>query len=629
MPKKTSLSTINQTAIGNDNIQVVGSNNVITTITNFFAGHTEQQRAMRNRRAMLELVKNTWIKGVLERSLYNEVLIELGMEERPGAVNHPWDMQLKMPDKENRILPPGTSIMQVFDEMNGTVLILGEPGSGKTMVLLELARDCITRAELDDAQPIPVVFNLSSWSIPNQALADWLVNELITKYYVSKKLARSWIEHDELLLLLDGLDEVKIELRELCVQTINRFRDEHGSMHLVVCSRSADYEALITRLNLQNAVLLQPLTLWQIDEYFQRAGPEVASVHEALEYDATLLELVRQPLMLSITILAYLGVSSDEIRSVKTISINARREHVFNIYIKQMFERVARTKTDLYTPDQTKLWLGWLAKKMIDHGQSVFLIEHLQPDWLGANIKRLSYDVLALILTLLEIASLVLITGFMFGASQAWIVLLLVAGLYMFFVDKSTIGMIVPVEALRWSRRNLFKRPALPVIIGLIFYVIATSTGAWIEYRQFDAIVSNLLEGLPVFIIVWLFLGGLTEAEIEVKTSPNQGIRRSLLYSTISGILSLVFAATTLSTNPLILLASYLVISDWFGSYACSLHYILRFLLYRMGYMPLEYTRFLNYAVDRIFLRKIGGGYIFVHRLLMEHFAAMYQEEPK
>ena len=33
-------------------------------------------------------------------------------------------------------------------------------------------------------------------------------------------------------------------------------------------------------------------------------------------------------------------------------------------------------------------------------------------------------------------------------------------------------------------------------------------------------------------------------------------------------------------------------------------------------------------GVDLIFLRRVGGGYIFVHRLLMEHFAEMYVETP-
>jgi hypothetical protein len=35
------------------------------------------------------------------------------------------------------------------------------------------------------------------------------------------------------------------------------------------------------------------------------------------------------------------------------------------------------------------------------------------------------------------------------------------------------------------------------------------------------------------------------------------------------------------------------------------------------------YDALLDYAADRIFLRKVGGGYIFIHRMLMEYFAAL------
>lgn len=46
-------------------------------------------------------------------------------------------------------------------------------------------------------------------------------------------------------------------------------------------------------------------------------------------------------------------------------------------------------------------------------------------------------------------------------------------------------------------------------------------------------------------------------------------------------------------------------------------------ILYISGYSPWNYARFLDDAIDRLFLQKVGGGYIFVHRLLMEHFAQM------
>ena len=36
-----------------------------------------------------------------------------------------------------------------------------------------------------------------------------------------------------------------------------------------------------------------------------------------------------------------------------------------------------------------------------------------------------------------------------------------------------------------------------------------------------------------------------------------------------------------------------------------------------------DYARFLDHAADLIFLQKVGGGYRFIHRLLLEHFAEM------
>ena len=63
----------------------------------------------------------------------------------------------------------------------------------------------------DSTQPIPVVLNLSSWT-PRQSLADWLVSELKSKYYVSLKIGQPWVDSDELLLLLDGLDEVQSDI---------------------------------------------------------------------------------------------------------------------------------------------------------------------------------------------------------------------------------------------------------------------------------------------------------------------------------------------------------------------------------------------------------------------------------
>ncbi|TVQ19724.1 MAG: hypothetical protein EA367_10645, partial [Leptolyngbya sp. DLM2.Bin15] len=52
-------------------------------------------------------------------------------------------------------------------------------------------------------------------------------------------------------------------------------------------------------------------------------------------------------------------------------------------------------------------------------------------------------------------------------------------------------------------------------------------------------------------------------------------------------------------------------------------HVALRTTLFLHGHSPRNYADFLNYATERLLLQRVGGGYIFVHRLLLEHFAAL------
>src|SRR5712691_8608932 len=216
-----------------------------------------------NRQHMLAKVHTFWIKGVLEQSLNGAVLIDLGLHEQQDAIANPWRFVLQQPDHSSYPLPPGTRITQVYDEVGGELLVLGEPGSGKTTLLLKLACDLLDRARNNEAHSIPVVFNLSSWT-KQQLLSDWLVEELNDKYQVPRKLGQSWVDGDQLLPLLDGLDEVASEYRGTCVEAINAYRKEH-MVPMVLCSRSKDYFSQERRVQSGFAVVVQPLTTEQID----------------------------------------------------------------------------------------------------------------------------------------------------------------------------------------------------------------------------------------------------------------------------------------------------------------------------------------------------------------------------
>jgi hypothetical protein len=122
---------------------------------------------------------------------------------------------------------------------------------------------------------------------------------------------------------------------------------------------------------------------------------------------------------------------------------------------------------------------------------------------------------------------------------------------------------------------------------------------------------------------------------------PNQGIKQSFKNGTVVFIIieAIYWLITVLSRNILIqlkidstLVASgvllfALLVGSNLGLMTSIKHFILRFILYCNGYIPWNYARFLNYATNLIFLQKVGGGYIFIHRLLLEHFAQMEPEQ--
>jgi transcriptional regulator with XRE-family HTH domain/DNA polymerase III delta prime subunit len=327
-----------------------------------------------NRQRMLSSVRSTWIEGVLQRSLSSIALIELGFVEVPDALENPWHLAVQETTGPARLLPTGTPIVQVYDEAQGELLILGEPGAGKTTLLLELARVLLNRAEQNEDLPIPVVFNLSSWA-KHDDLVGWLLEELQSKYRVPRNLAQTWIEQERLTILLDGLDETSEDARPICVKAVSLYKQEHILVSLVICCRRKEYLEQNTRIALQRAVSVQPLTRDQIDEYLLCAEGQLDAVQKAVQEDSELEEMIRTPLMLSIIALTYQGNHADLALSGTK---EDRRRQILRTYLQRMLTRRAVTP---YDPQETIHRLSWLAKQMQTHSQSVFYLERVQPDW--------------------------------------------------------------------------------------------------------------------------------------------------------------------------------------------------------------------------------------------------------
>jgi len=532
---------------------------------------TRQQ--LKNRQALLNKVRTFWVEGVLETSLQDQVLIELDLEERADAVVSSWARELATTDEVQQPLPKGTNVISIFDQLGERrmLLILGEPGAGKTTTLLELTRDFVNRAEQGLDYRIPVVFNLSSWAEKKQPIGHWLVEYLNSKYQVPTSIGAAWVEKQELLLLLDGLDEVKAEHRESCVAALNDFHQNYAP-EMVVCSRIKDYEQLSNRLNFQSAVYLKPLTPEQIRHYLNRINADLTGLRALIKGDMALQELAKSPLILNIMVLAYQGVAVEDLP--RTEIIEERRKQLFDAYIERMFRRPTRLKVEQrYSEAQTKRWLTWLAQKMVQQSQTVFFIEGMQPTWLQGKWKR--------ILCWLGIFFMSWLVSWPIGALTSW----------------------------------------------LFFGLIHGRSDDVLIYWLFFGLIHGISLGL---LSVYSPKGDMGEIKGNLKWYWKEATgRRRLILSLIVGLICwLYFRSIVELIINLIILLSYVLnigLVDG-GGKACIQHFTLRLILYCNGYIPWNYARFLDYATERIFLQKVGGGYIFIHRLLLEHFAQMKLE---
>ena len=408
-----------------------------------------------------------WIQGVLDHSLHGQVLLTLGLSEQQQALALPWNISLETQGQQPQPLDAGVRVYDVFEQLGEgrSLLILGEPGAGKTTTLLTLARDLLLQAQA--SQRMPAIFNLSSWT--GGSIAQWLITELNSKYQIPKNIGTAWVNEQQLLLLLDGLDEVRADRRSECARAINTFHQDYGP-ELVVCCRIKDYEKLAHKLSLQKALSVRSLTNQQIWQYLDQAESGLTGLRSLLERSAakrtaapvgsaaiedgqTLLDLARSPLILNIMALTYQGMSASEIPA---LTQNESYTHqLFSAYITRMFQR--RNIASPYSQQQTLRWLHELAKNLTETSQTVFLIERMQVSWLHSPWQRGAYVTLIFLCYLITATAI----GWYVVSRQALPLAIAIGALMCARIFG--IYRIVPAEKLQWS----WKKAQRPFLLGL------------------------------------------------------------------------------------------------------------------------------------------------------------------
>lgn len=388
----------------------------------------------------------------------------------------------------------------------------------------------------------------------------------------------------------------------------------------------------------------------------------------------------------------------------------------------------------VYSEAEVRRWLQWLARNMQKHGQTIFMVEQLQPSWFDSRWQTLlyllvsntlRYGILIMLGMILAFAPslvyylfsgplddriLMFLSRAGFGALLAfgcvgpslgiaqvlgaitkgrrvWSVVLGVAGVLVYFgvpialdkfriADSWTLPLTLPLlfplsivaVAVRRARRGIenYVQPVERITLSWRAFVAGgrwpTSFAGWSLAASILFVtcllcfeiagekpgeVWNFAASVSILYLLYRFIKGfvkgcmnLVESQmVGTKTRPNQGIWLSwssslyLLRPAIA-VLALGVVAVAFTRSGYFTFSSFLVVAGdqlilvsilmaaWYGGMDFLDHFVLRATLRLFGYAPLSYPAFLDYAATELgFLQKVGGGYMFMHRYLLEYFA--------
>jgi hypothetical protein len=191
---------------------------------------------------------------------------------------------------------------------------------------------------------------------------------------------------------------------------------------------------------------------------------------------------------------------------------------------------------------------------------------------------------------------------------------------------------------------KLMEDPLIPELLSVNFFpspLLKWRVTIWLFMILSFAFITVPIVGLMIGIIVLV-----CSDAVEARTRPNQGTHRSartavtaVLTLGLTGGLVGILVSGPLFKPGVYIMAKGLILGLFYGL-SCGLivgmvagglfslrHFALRLALWASGLAPLAYVRFLDHAVDRLFLRKVGGGYIFIHRVIMEYFASLAEPD--
>jgi hypothetical protein len=284
-------------------------------------------------------------------------------------------------------------------------MIKGAPGSGKSMLLKQLALSCLDGLF---GRRVPVLLALHRFNDPTMKLEDLVVDELARNAFSrASRFVSSALENGGLLLLLDGLDEVNSSQRRRVVQHLRDSLNRYSQCRAVITCRTAiyrgEFEDIVDHktfelVGFDDQQIRLFLSYWA--EGINTPGKSIEQLIQTLHDRPRLMALARSPLLL--TIIAYLYTDTafvlpnsrtDFYRKATDILLGNECHKEFKYVAKATDRRVVLQHLALHIQDATfrqgQDRLSMERPEILEHVRKVLRKLNLKPENADAVLEEI------------------------------------------------------------------------------------------------------------------------------------------------------------------------------------------------------------------------------------------------
>lgn len=287
---------------------------LLTPLVNPVERRAEPPSADEAARSLVADVRRVWQAEAAARGLSQPVPLDVRWSStgRPVAASRRIVLG-RGPEWEDAPLAGGAT--ELVDCLRGLphrqLVVLGEPGAGKSALAVLLTLGWTTRHHTGD--PVPVLLPLASWNPVVEDVEDFVARRTAENHPVDAGVVRRLAREGLLLPVLDGLDELPAVWHGKALERLERWTADRP---LVVTCRSAEYERAGVVLSRAAVVEIEPVDVARVVAFLSEPPPARARWAPVLRHledepGSVLAGVLSTPLMVSIARAAYRQPGTD------------------------------------------------------------------------------------------------------------------------------------------------------------------------------------------------------------------------------------------------------------------------------------------------------------------------------